>query len=76
MATATINEKRFESDIEAFFLSPEGGYTKCHNEYDPKLGLYKDTLIRFIKDSQPKAWQRFVNIFIVFVFLFSVLRSN
>ena len=55
------SEKRFESDIEAYFLSPAGGYTKCEDEYDPKLGLYKDTLIHFIKDSPPKAWQRFVN---------------
>ena len=54
-------EKRFESDIESFFLSPEGGYTKCTDTYDPRLGLYKDTLIRFIQDSQPKAWRRFAN---------------
>ena len=43
-------EKRFESDIESFFLTSEGGYTKCDDTYDPKLGLYKDTLIRFIKE--------------------------
>ena len=61
MPVTDTTEKRFESDIEAFFLSAVGGYTKCNDEYDPKLGLYKDTLIRFIKDSQPKAWQRFVN---------------
>ena len=54
-------EKRFEEDIETFFLSPEGGYSKCADSYDPKLGLYPDTLIHFIKDTQPKAWQRFAN---------------
>ena len=59
--TMDTTEKRFESDIEAFFLSAAGGYTRCEDVYDPKLGLYKDTLIRFIKDSQPKAWQRFAN---------------
>ena len=59
MPVTDTTEKRFESDIEAIFLSAAGGYTKCQDEYDPKLGLYKDTLIRFIKDSQPKAWQRF-----------------
>ena len=32
-------EKRFESDIEAFFLSPEGGYTKGEAPYSPDLGL-------------------------------------
>ena len=61
MPVTDTTEKRFESDIEAFFLSAAGGYTKCLDEYDPKLGLYKDTLIRFIKDSQPKEWQRFAN---------------
>lgn len=59
--TMDTTEKRFESDIEAFFLSDAGGYSKCEDTYDPKLGLYKDTLIRFIKESQPKAWQRFAN---------------
>lgn len=61
MPVTDTTEKRFESDIEAFFLSPAGGYTKGTDEYDPKLGLYPDTLIRFIQTTQPKAWQRFVN---------------
>lgn len=54
-------EKRFEEDIESYFLSAAGGYTKCEDAYDPKYGLYIDTLIRFIQETQPKAWQRFVN---------------
>ena len=61
MPVNDTTEKRFESDIEAFFLSAAGGYAKCDDEYDPKVGLYPDTLIRFIQTSQPKAWQRFVN---------------
>lgn len=61
MAVTDTTEKRFESDIEAYFLSAAGGYTKCDDAYDPKLGLYKDTLIRFVQDSQPKAWRRFAN---------------
>ncbi len=61
MSVTDTTEKRFESDIEAFFLSPAGGYTHCEDAYDPKLGLYPDVLLRFIQDSQPKAWQRFVN---------------
>ena len=61
MSNIETTEKRFESDIESYFLSPAGGYTHCEDSYDPKLGLYKDTLIRFIQDSQPRAWQRFVN---------------
>ena len=31
-------EKRFESDIEAAFLSPVGGYTKGTDTYDPEIG--------------------------------------
>ena len=54
-------EKRFESDIESFFLSPAGGYTKGTDTYDAKLGLYPDVLIRFVQATQPKAWQRFVS---------------
>lgn len=54
-------EKRFESDIESFFLSPAGGYTKGADAYDPKLGLFPDALLRFVRASQPKAWQRFCN---------------
>lgn len=61
VGTMDTSEKRFESDIEEFFLSDAGGYSQCADEYDPKLGLYKDTLIRFIKDSQPKEWKRFEN---------------
>lgn len=61
MPVNDTTEKRFESDIESFFLSPAGGYTKGTDEYDPKLGLYPGTLIRFIQATQPKAWQRFVN---------------
>lgn len=61
MAIDATNEKRFESDIEASFLSPSGGYTKGTDIYSPKLGLYVDTLIDFIKRSQPKEWARFEN---------------
>lgn len=52
-------EKRFESDIEAFFLSRAGGYTKNPDSYDPKWGVWPDTLIRFVRETQPKAWKRF-----------------
>ena len=52
-------EKRFESDIESALLSPAGGYTKGTDTYDPELGLYVDTLIDFIRATQPKEWARF-----------------
>ena len=57
----STTEKRFEEDIESFFLSAAGGYTHCEDAYDPKYGLYPATLIRFVQATQPKAWQRFVN---------------
>ena len=57
----STNEKQFESDIESFFLSPAGGYVKGTDTYEPKLGLYVNTLIDFIKRTQPKEWKRFEN---------------
>lgn len=58
--TDTI-ERRFEADIESFLISPAGGYTKTTDTYDPAAGLYTDTLIRFVKDTQPREWARFEN---------------
>ena len=40
MPTFDTTEKRFEADIESFFISPEGGYTKTTDRYDPKLGVF------------------------------------
>ena len=54
-------ERRFESDIESALLSPAGGYTKGAGTYDPKLALYVDTLIDFVRRTQPKEWARFAN---------------
>lgn len=59
MPVVEITEKRFESDIEAFFLSPAGGYTRNNDIYDTDLGLYSATLIRFIQKTQPNKWKRF-----------------
>lgn len=61
MSIDSTNEKRFESDIEAAFLSPAGGYVKGADTYDPKLGLYADRLIDFVQKTQPKEWARFEN---------------
>ena len=54
-------EKRFESDIESFLLSPAGGYTATDDVYDPAAGLYVDTLMDFVKATQPREWMRFAN---------------
>lgn len=60
MSIDVTTEKRFEADIEEFFLSPAGGYTHNNDMYDPQLGVYKDTLLRFIQRTQPKEWKRFL----------------
>ena len=52
-------EKQFESDIAAALLSPAGGYTRNGDCYDPKLGLFVDTLIRFVQKTQPSEWAFF-----------------
>lgn len=57
-----VTEKRFEQDIETFMLSIEGGYTKTTDTYDANCGLYVDTLIKFIQNTQPKEWARFENV--------------
>ncbi len=60
MSIDTTTEKRFESDIEASFLSPGGGYTRNNDTYDAGLGVYVDTLVRFVQRTQPNEWKRFV----------------
>lgn len=59
MSVDVTNEKRFEDDITASFLSPAGGYTHNDDVYDSNLGLFPDTLIRFIQKTQPNEWRRF-----------------
>lgn len=81
-----MTEKRFESDIEAAFLSPTGGYIKGTDTYDPKQGLYVATLIDFIQTTQPKEYTpgRFFGrqpspkkpVFSRLFSLFTVLRSQ
>ena len=62
MSIDITNEKQFESDIEAAMLSPAGGYVKGSDIYDAKAGLYVDTLINFIRKTQPREWTRFENV--------------
>lgn len=56
------NEKQFESNIEAFLISPAGGYTKATDAgYTSSSGMALDinTLVEFVKATQPIMWQRF-----------------
>ena len=57
-----LSEKQFETDIEAALLSPAGGYVKGSDTYDAKAGLYVDTLINFVRKTQPREWTRFENV--------------
>lgn len=58
----TENEKQFESNIEAFLISPTGGYRKATDAgYTLSSGMALDiqTLVEFVKATQPVMWQRF-----------------
>lgn len=56
-------EKRFEDDIE-YSLINHGGYVKGSMAgYDAKISLDLQTLINFIKSTQPKEWQRYETIY-------------
>ncbi len=59
------NEKRFEQDIETWLSSEEGGWTKKAFQqinYDSTKGLDLVALINYIKNTQPKQWQRYEKI--------------
>ncbi|MBQ7453976.1 MAG: type I restriction endonuclease subunit R, partial [Selenomonadaceae bacterium] len=60
--TNDFTERRFEEDIEAAFLSAAGGYVKGEDIYDATAGLYVDTLINFVRKTQPREWARFENV--------------
>lgn len=56
------NEKQFESNIEDFLISPDGGYEKATDagytaSFDMALDIH--TLVGFVKATQPIMWQRF-----------------
>ena len=58
------NEKQFEQDIESFLISPAGGWQKASDagyraSMDSGMALDLDTLVGFIRATQPIQWQRF-----------------
>lgn len=56
-----VKEKRFEQDIESWLLK-YGGYTKGdQSTYDRSKAIDMPKLISFIKETQPKQWDRYVN---------------
>lgn len=57
-------EKQFEADIEAFLLSDTGGWAKADDsgyraEASKGKALDIETLVAFVKATQPNMWQRF-----------------
>lgn len=58
-----LKEKNFEQDIETYLLN-EGGYIKGNQStYDKKRAIDMPTLLQFIQSTQPKVWQRYVNLY-------------
>lgn len=55
-----LSEKNFESDIEKYLLSEEGGYIKGSQlNYDKKKTLNMPDMVSFIRATQPKEWERY-----------------
>ena len=58
-----VTEKRFEQDIEESLLT-EGGYHKGNpSAFNREFGLDVETFVSFIKNSQPKKWERYTRIY-------------
>lgn len=56
-------EKNFEADIEQYLLT-EGGYTRgTQATYDKERAIDLETLVRFLRLSQPKAWEKFERVY-------------
>ena len=63
MSDFDVKEIRFEQDIEEY-LTTKGGYIKGNpKSFNRELGLDKTTFISFLKDSQPKTWERYEKIY-------------
>ena len=64
MTDFDYKEKRFEQDIEES-LTTKGGYVKWDpSSFDRILALDKSAFINFIKNRQPKQWERFEKIYV------------
>lgn len=62
MAKGIHTEQTFEEAIESNLLE-HGGYTKgSSSDFDAQLGLFPSYITNFLKQSQPKAWEKIANI--------------
>ena len=63
MSDFDFKEKRFEQDIEEYLVT-KGGYEKGNpKNFNRTLALDTATFITFLKESQPKSWERYVKIY-------------
>lgn len=65
MSLVEYKEIRFEEDIECSLINHGGWKERSFNDcnFDASKGLDIDTLIEFIKDTQPKKWKRYETIY-------------
>jgi type I restriction enzyme R subunit len=62
MAKGIHTEQTFEEAIESNLLE-HGGYVEGDSKhFDPQLGLFPSYITNFLKQSQPKAWDKLVTI--------------
>lgn len=62
MAKGIHTEQTFEEAIESNLLE-HGGYIRGNStEFDVQLGLFPSYITNFLKQSQPKAWEKIANI--------------
>lgn len=57
-----MKEKQFEAHIEAALTSPAGGLIKGTDTYDCATALYRNTLLSFVQETQPKAWKKYTRL--------------
>lgn len=63
MSELVLTEKQFESDIE-YSLLTYGGYEKGDpKRFDRAVALDVYTLISFVRDTQPKSWEKYETIY-------------
>lgn len=63
MLDLNLTEKQFEDDIE-YSLLTYGGYSKGDAKvFDRTVALDVSTLISFVKDTQPKSWEKYETIY-------------
>ena len=53
------HESAFEANIEAHLLA-NGWHHLAPTAYDKDVGLFPDEIVRFVQESQPKAWSQLV----------------